>query len=128
LSGRGKVDWGWRLKLGCMTGSYGPYPPEPAPSKLRKIVVKLDHVVSYESVQARCKNGGGQTVHKYGARLRTMKTVLFPVFGVEYCCPPGPLFGQNVDHMHERDNARAILSDSSAVEMESKWVRNQSII
>ena len=48
--------------------------------------------VSYEYVQARCKNGGGQTVHKYGARLRTMETVLFPVVGVEYCCPPGPLF------------------------------------
>ena len=68
--------------------------------------------VSYESVQTTCKNLGGQTVHKYGARLRTMEAILFPVVDVEYSCPPGPLFGQKIDHMHERDNTHAIVSGS----------------
>lgn len=63
-----------------------------------------------ESVQATGKNWGEQAVHKYSARLGTMKTILLPVVDVEYCCPLRAIFGQKIDHMHERDNAHAIIS------------------
>ena len=49
-------------------------------------------------------------MYKYGARLRTMETTLFTVVDVEYCCSPRAVFGQKIDHMHERDNAHAIIS------------------
>ena len=39
-----------------------------------------------------------------------MKAILFPVVDVEYCCPPRAVFGQKIDHMHEGDNAHAIVS------------------
>lgn len=48
-------------------------------------------------------------MHKSGARLRTMKTILFPIIDVEYCCSPRAMFGQKVDHMHERDDAHAVI-------------------
>jgi hypothetical protein len=56
------------------------------------------------------KNWKGETVHKYAARLRTMKTILFPVVDVEHCCPSRAVFGQKIDHMHQGDNAHAIVS------------------
>ena len=58
------------------------------------------------------KNWVGQRVHKYFARLCTMKAILFPIVNVEYCCPLRAIFGQKLDHMHERDNAHAIISST----------------
>jgi hypothetical protein len=48
-------------------------------------------------------------VHKSGARLRAMKTILFPIIDVEYCCSSRAMFGQKVDHMHERYDTHAVI-------------------
>ncbi len=53
-------------------------------------------------------------MYKYGARLRTMEAILFPVVDIEYCCPPWAVFGQKTDHMHERDDAHTIISSPGA--------------
>jgi hypothetical protein len=49
-------------------------------------------------------------MHKNGARMRAMKTILLPIIDVEYCCSPRAISGQKVDHMHKGDNTHAIIS------------------
>jgi hypothetical protein len=61
------------------------------------------------SVQVTCKNWGGQTVYKYGARLRTMMTIHFPVVYVVLLSAARGFWTKN-DHTHERDNAHVIIT------------------
>jgi hypothetical protein len=41
-----------------------------------------------------------------------MKAILFPVVDIEHCRPFRAIIGQKGDHVHERDNAHAIISGS----------------
>jgi len=68
------------------------YPPEPAPSKLRNVDVKLDHGCCKNLSKEVNKNEEDKK-YESGVRLRPMKLILFSVVEVEHCRPSRAILG-----------------------------------